>query len=123
MCIRRTPNLRSPLAFVPESVLIPAEIGGIPVYLHDHLSEVQRRPGPDNPQWKIPRFEWSDVLCRVDHGETYRQIASHYGVSYEVVRLCRIEREVIRATAVVRLSWRRPIIGFIGRKEVRIRKS
>jgi hypothetical protein len=71
---------------VPESVLIPAEIGGIPVYLHEHTSEVQRRTDPDNSRWKIPRSEWQEVLRRVEQGETYRQIANHYGVSYEAVR-------------------------------------
>jgi Sigma-70, region 4 len=49
-------------------------------------SGAQRHPGPDNPQWKIPRSEWSAVLRRVGQGETYRQIASYYGVSYEAVR-------------------------------------
>jgi hypothetical protein len=49
-------------------------------------SGIQRRPGPDNPQWKIPRSEWPTVLRRVGQGETYRQIASYYGVSYEAVR-------------------------------------
>ena len=47
---------------------------------------MQRRPGPDTPQWKIPRAEWPVVLRCVDQGETYRQIASRYGVSYEAVR-------------------------------------
>lgn len=50
------------------------------------ISGTQRRPGPDNRQWKIPRSEWPVVLHRVGQGETYRQIASHYGVSYEAVR-------------------------------------
>jgi DNA invertase Pin-like site-specific DNA recombinase len=57
--------------------------------------EMQRRPGPDHPQWKIPHAEWSHVLRRVDQGETYRQIASSYGVSYEAVR--RVVREARRA--------------------------
>ena len=39
---------------------------------------VQRHPGPDNSQWKIPRAEWPVVLRWVDLGETYRQIASHW---------------------------------------------
>jgi hypothetical protein len=86
MRIRRAPGLRSPLAFVPESVLIPAEIDGTRVYMHEHIAEVQRRPGPSTPQWKIPRSEWPVVLQRVDQGETYRQVASSYGVSYEAVR-------------------------------------
>jgi hypothetical protein len=45
-----TPKLRSPLAFVPESVLIPAEIDGTPVCLHKHISDVQRRPGSSTIQ-------------------------------------------------------------------------
>jgi len=83
---RRATSLRSPLAFVPESVLIPAEIDGVPVYMHEYVAEFQRRPGPANPQWKIPYSEWPDVLRRVEQGEPLRQIASHYGVSYEAVR-------------------------------------
>ncbi len=83
---RRATGLRSPLAFVPESVLIPAEVDGVPVYIHEHISEVQRRPGPSSPQWKIPYSEWPNVLLRIDQGEPLRQIASHYGVSYEAVR-------------------------------------
>jgi len=47
---------------------------------------MQRRPRPDHPQWKIPHAEWSRVLYRVGQGETYRQIASQYGVSYEAIR-------------------------------------
>lgn len=46
---------------------------------------IKRRPGPNNPQWKIPRSEWPAVLRRVDQGEIYQQITSHYGVSYEAV--------------------------------------
>ena len=70
---RRATGLRSPLAFVPESI-------------HEHIREVQCRPGPSNPQWKIPQSEWPNVLYRVEQGETLRQIASHYSVSYEAVR-------------------------------------
>ena len=54
--------------------------------MHQHITEVQRRPGPSHPQWKIPQSEWPNVLYRVEQGETLRQIASHYGVSYEAVR-------------------------------------
>jgi len=46
----------------------------------------QRRPGPDNPQWKIPPSEWATVLRRIDQGEPLRQVARDYGVSYEAVR-------------------------------------
>ena len=54
--------------------------------MHQHITEVQRRPGPSIPQWKIPQLEWPDVLQRVKRGETLRQLASYYGVSYETVR-------------------------------------
>ncbi len=67
-------------------MLIPAEIDGIPVYIHEHIAEAQRRPGPSHPQWKISYLEWPDVLRRVEQGESLRQIASHYDVSYEAVR-------------------------------------
>jgi hypothetical protein len=83
---RRVPGLRSPLALVPESVLIPAEIDGVVVYMHPPAPGEQRRPGPENPSWKIPHSCWSDVLQRVARGETLRFIASQYGVSYEAVR-------------------------------------
>ncbi len=66
--------------------MIPAEIDGTPVYLHQDVPEVQRHFGPDNPQWKIPRSEWLLVLQRVEQGESLRQIAKDYGVSYEAVR-------------------------------------
>src|SRR5689334_11526307 len=29
----------------------------------------QRRPGPDDPHWKIATSEWSTVLHRIDQGE------------------------------------------------------
>ncbi len=31
---------------------------------------MQRRPGPETPQWKIPRSEWPTVLWLVGQGET-----------------------------------------------------
>ena len=52
----------------------------------------QRRPGPENPQWKIPPSEWPTVLRRIDQGEPLRQVARDYDVSYEAVR------RVVRAT-------------------------
>ena len=53
----------------------------------DSPSLSQRRPGPDNPQWKIPRAEWPNVLRRVEqNGEPLRQVARDYGVSHEAVR-------------------------------------
>lgn len=59
-------GLQSPLAFVPESVLIAIKIDSIPVYMHEHTSEVQRHPGPSNPQWKIPHLKWSNILRCID---------------------------------------------------------
>ncbi len=83
---RRATSLQSPLALVPlEKLLLPDE-DDAPDENGIAPLGMQRRPGPDNPQWKIPRTEWPAVLRRVDQGETYRQIASHYGVSYEAVR-------------------------------------
>ena len=86
---RRVSSHRSPLALVPLEVLLSPDVQGssVDVGMSALASQPQRRPGPANPQWKIPRSAWPEVLRRVDQGETYRQIASHYGVSYEAVRL------------------------------------
>ncbi len=46
----------------------------------------QRRPGPAHPQYGISPEKWPDVLHRVEQGETLRQIAKAYGVSYETIR-------------------------------------
>jgi hypothetical protein len=59
------------------------------------VHRLQRRPVPDdpsNPCWKIPASQLSTVLQRIEQGETLRQVAREYGVSYEAVR------RVIRAT-------------------------
>ncbi|HEY3992816.1 MAG TPA: helix-turn-helix domain-containing protein [Ktedonobacteraceae bacterium] len=45
----------------------------------------QRRPGPANPNYAIPRDQWPDVLRRVDQGESYRQIAQAYETTYQSV--------------------------------------
>jgi Homeodomain-like domain len=66
--------------------VIPAEIDGVSVYRHEHIAEIQRRPGPSHPQWKIPHAEWPNILRCIEQGETFRQIASRYGVSREAVR-------------------------------------
>jgi LysM repeat protein len=50
------------------------------------ISLPQRRPGPDNPQWKIPPCERPTVVYRIDQGESLRQVARDYHVSYEAVR-------------------------------------
>jgi hypothetical protein len=46
----------------------------------------QRRPGPDTPRRGIPPEQWPDVLGRIEQGESLRQVAKSYGVSYETVR-------------------------------------
>jgi Mor family transcriptional regulator len=41
---------------------------------------------PPPPPFKIPRSEWSRVVQRVAHGESLRQVARSYRVSYEAIR-------------------------------------
>jgi hypothetical protein len=50
------------------------------------IVSLQRRPGPDHPQWKIAPAEWQTVLRRVEQGEPLRKIARDYNVSYEALR-------------------------------------
>jgi hypothetical protein len=51
------------------------------------VSLLQRRPGPDVPQWKIPLSEWPNVVRRiVENQESLRKVARDYGVSYETIR-------------------------------------
>ena len=102
---RRATSHRSYLALIPLEKLFPGR-NDILVYRHPtiYLSErpdshslLQRRPGPDNPQWKIPSSEWPAVLRRVEqNGEPLRQVARDYGVSYEAVR------RVVRAASKLR---------------------
>ncbi len=54
--------------------------------LPDTSSLPQRRPGSDDPHWKILTTEWPIVLHRIDQGELLRKVANDYGVSYEAVR-------------------------------------
>jgi hypothetical protein len=92
---RRATSHRSYLALIPLEKLFPGR-NDILVYRHptycladqpDFPFLPQRRPGPDNPQWKIPQSEWSTVLRRVEQNrEPLRQVARDYGVSYEAVR-------------------------------------
>ena len=88
---RRASTHRSPLSFVPLEKLFPGR-NDLLVYRHpnsnlpDTSSLPQRRPGPDDPHWKIPATEWQIVLHRIDQGEPLRKVASDYGVSYETVR-------------------------------------
>ncbi len=92
---RRATSPRSYLYLVPLEKLFPGR-SDILVYKHptyhlmdppDVLTLPQRRPGPENPHWKIPPSEWPTVLFRVEQNkESLRQIACEYGVSYEAVR-------------------------------------
>ncbi|MBE3560594.1 MAG: helix-turn-helix domain-containing protein [Ktedonobacteraceae bacterium] len=45
----------------------------------------QRRPGPANPRYGIPPQHWPDVLHRLQQGESLRQVARVYNVSYQTV--------------------------------------
>ena len=46
----------------------------------------QRRPGPTEPHYGITPEQWPGILRRIEQGNTLRQIAKEYGVSYETVR-------------------------------------
>ncbi|HEY6286667.1 MAG TPA: hypothetical protein VIX20_13465, partial [Ktedonobacteraceae bacterium] len=46
----------------------------------------QRRPGPAHPAYAVPPEYWPDVLHRIEQGESLRQIAKSYRVSYESIR-------------------------------------
>ena len=88
---RRASIHRSHLSLVPLEKLFPGRndllVYGHPnIDLPDTSSLPQRRPGPDDPHWKIPATEWPIVLHRIDQGEPLRKVASDYGVSYETVR-------------------------------------
>ena len=49
--------------------------------------ETQRRPGPKEIPYVIPHEEWPTVLARVlENHESYRKVASDYGVSRETIR-------------------------------------
>jgi hypothetical protein len=51
------------------------------------IPSYQSRPGPNEPQWKIPVSEWQNVLrCVVENQEPLRKVAADYGVSYETIR-------------------------------------
>jgi hypothetical protein len=85
-------SYRSPLAGVLFSLQAPANAGTAPVSRADTAPlsvfppHTQRRPGPDTPRRGIPPEQWPDVLRCLEQGQTLRQIAKAYGVSYETVR-------------------------------------
>jgi hypothetical protein len=86
-------GLQSPLAFVPLESLLSSHVDivygdGTPDEREKSsvVQRTQRRVNPPPPEWKIPRSQWPDVLHRVNQGESLRQVAKSYGVSYEAVR-------------------------------------
>jgi hypothetical protein len=88
---RRATSHRSHLSLVPLEKLFPGR-NDLLIYRHPNVDQLdisslpQRRPGLDDPHWKIPATEWPIVLHRVDEGDPLRKVASDYGVSYETVR-------------------------------------
>src|SRR5215470_11533761 len=85
----RTINYRSPLAMVLLSLQLPTNSDAAPESSADtpvFPPPTQRRPGPATPRRGIPRDQWPDVLRRTEQGDSLRQIANSYGVSYETVR-------------------------------------
>jgi hypothetical protein len=71
----------------------------VPRPLHSLLKKEQRRPGPANPPYALPRSEWPTILARIEQGESYRQIAQSYTdqgrhVSYQsIYRIVRTLRK------------------------------
>jgi DNA invertase Pin-like site-specific DNA recombinase len=54
----------------------------------------QRRPGPKNPRYAIPPEYWPDVVRRIEQGESLRQVAKGYQVSYQTVwRIVHVPRQ------------------------------
>src|SRR5437660_1488455 len=88
----RSISSRSPLAGVLFSLQSPANSGHAPTSSADTppLSvfppHQQRRPGPDKPRRGIPPENWPEVLRRIEQGESLRQVAQSYRVSYETIR-------------------------------------
>jgi hypothetical protein len=82
---------RSHLSLIPLAKLFPGR-NDILVYNHptvdllDVSSYPQRRPGQDDPHWKIPVSQWPSVLARIDKGEPLRKVAEEYNISYEAIR-------------------------------------
>jgi len=47
--------------------------------------ETQRRPGPKDIPYGIPPEEWPTVLQQVENHESYRKVATDYGISRETI--------------------------------------
>jgi len=52
-----------------------------------HLPVIKhRRPGPKQPNYRIPREHWPVIMLRVvENNESLRQVADEYGVSGETI--------------------------------------
>src|SRR5712691_1614637 len=83
----RRPSFPPLTTFGPDSVTTDASTER-PFFVVSESSppREQRRPGPAHPHYGIPPAQWPDMLRRVERGDTLRQIAQDYGVSYETVR-------------------------------------
>ena len=80
---RRATSHRSHLWLIPLEKLFPGRTDILVYSFSSYQSESvsQRRPGRDDPHWKIPVSEWPTVLQRVEQkSEPLRQVAKDYGV-------------------------------------------
>src|SRR6185312_14561816 len=75
---RRDSNPPSPASSFPPAALLSSSLERTPTK--------QRYNNPPIPLFKIPPAEWPSVQRRVAQGESLRQIAVSYQVSYEAVR-------------------------------------
>jgi hypothetical protein len=75
---RRESDSLSPLKWVPLPALLLSSVEMVPPK-HPHVN-------PPPPPFKIPHAEWPRVVQRVAQGESLRQVARSYRVSYEAIR-------------------------------------
>ncbi len=68
----------SPLRWVSLATLLLSSVESIPPK-HRHVN-------PPPPAFKIPRSEWLRIVQQVAQGESLRQIARSYQVSYQAIR-------------------------------------
>jgi hypothetical protein len=89
----------SPLRWIPlaELLLSPKEILA-PKHLHVN---------PPSPTFRVPCAEWSRIVQRVAQGESLRQVARSYRVSYEAIRriLAAAQRSLVQEQAVCWLGY------------------
>ena len=80
---------RSPIGAIPLEKLVPdgeMSFTFTPPERFEPVIPPQSQTGPVNPRWKLPPSEWPLIVERVDQGESLREIAASYGVTYPVVR-------------------------------------